>query len=238
MKNSTIKPKEKPCKGTGVAIGHGCGKETMHRIYGLCKMKCYPNWLMNTDNGKVKMQRAMIKATKAIRLDSKALDKATRENLKTLSEWKKDLQIEINRIVQAIDKNWPCIATGATTGKRNSGHYISIGSNDTIRFHLENIWNQSEHSNTWKSGDTLRYQDGIVYLYGQEYLNRLNRLKMIHPVKLSIDDLKQKIKIARKILRELRSLDKTYSLAERIELRVKYNLELGIYDPKYCVFEK
>ena len=152
-----------------------------------------------------------------------------KDKIKTFSEWKNDLQKEINTIVRLIDENHPCIATGANTGKKNAGHYIGVGANDTLRFHLENIWIQSEHSNMWKSGDTLRYQDGIISLYGKEYLNRLNSFKMIEPIKLSIEDIKEKIPICRSIIKWLRLQERTFTTKERIELRVKFNQQIGIY---------
>lgn len=155
-----------------------------------------------------------------------------RDKLKTLSEWKKDLQTEINSIVRQIDKGYPCIATNTTNGKANAGHYISVGSNDTLRFHLENIWLQSEHSNSYKSGDTIRYQNGIVALFGKEYLDYMNSLQQIKPLKLSIEDVKEKIPIARGILKWLKLQDRKFSHEERISLRKKFNYEIGIYKTK------
>jgi len=152
-----------------------------------------------------------------------------KEKLKTISEWKKELQIEINSIVRAIDKGYPCIATGSFDGKVNAGHYIGTLANPTIRFHLENIWLQSEHSNTWKSGDTIRYQQGIVSLYGKDYLEYMNSLQSIEPIKLSIQDVKEKIPIARSILKWIKLQDRKFSLEERISLRRKFNNDLGIY---------
>jgi len=152
-----------------------------------------------------------------------------REKLKTKGDYEKLLQKEINHIVRLIDIGWGCIATGALTGKFNGGHYLSVASNPTIRFHLENIWNQSEHSNMWKSGDTLRYQDGIVNLYGKEYLECLNSLKSIPPIKLSIDTIKEKISIARGIVKWLKLQDRKFNKEERIELRKRFNEDLGIY---------
>lgn len=152
-----------------------------------------------------------------------------REKLKTLSEWKKDLQTEINSIVREIDKGHPCIATNTTNGKANAGHYIGVGANDTLRFHLENIWLQSEHSNSWKSGDTIRYQQGIVSLYGKDYLEYMNALQSIEPIKLSIQDVKEKIPIARSILKWIKLQNRKFSLEERISLRKRFNSELRIY---------
>ena len=154
---------------------------------------------------------------------------AIKDKLKTLSDWKKDLQTEINSIVREIDKGHACIATNTTNGKMNAGHYIGVGANSTLRFHLENIWLQSEHSNSWRSGDTIRYQQGIVSLYGKEYLEYMNSLQQINPLQLTIQDVKNKIPIARSILKWLKLQDRKFTLQERIDFRVKFNKEIGIY---------
>lgn len=152
-----------------------------------------------------------------------------KESLMTLSDHKKKLQTEINSIIREIDKGHACIATNSLNGKANAGHYFSIGSNPTLRFHLENIWLQSEHSNSWKSGDTIKYQQGIVNLYGKDYLEHMNSLQQIKPLKLSISDIENKIPIARSILKWLKLQDRKFTTQERLELRKKYNLEIGIY---------
>lgn len=177
------------------------------------------------------IKKAMEKARAKNKIKDKAETKVLREKLKTLSDWKNDFQKEINAIVREIDRGHPCIATNTMEGKRNAGHYQSIGSNDTLRFHLENIWIQSEHSNMWKSGDTLRYQDGIISLYGKEYLERLNSLKTIQPIKLSIEEIKEKIPICRSILKWLKLQDRIFTTQERLELRKEFNDKINIYNP-------
>jgi len=224
-----IKPKEKACFGLGIAKGYGCGKLTMHRINGLGKMCCYNSFLLDTEPGRIKLAKSMIKAKSIVKSEQRSNDNMLREKLKTKGDYEKLLQKEVNLIVRLIDSGWGCIATGALTGKFNGGHYLSVASNPTIRFHLENIWNQSEHSNMWKSGDTLRYQDGIVNLYGKEYLERLNSLKSIQPIKLSIDTIKEKISIAREIVKWIKLQERQFTKEERIELRKRFNYELGIY---------
>lgn len=152
-----------------------------------------------------------------------------KEKLKTLSDWKNELQKEINTIVRLIDKGHGCIATGAVTGKQNAGHYVGVQANPTTRYHLENIWLQSEHSNMWKSGDTLRYQDGITKLYGKDYLEYLNLLRNTPSVKLTVEQIKEKIPICRTIIKELKSEDRMFDTNERLSLRIKYNKMIGIY---------
>lgn len=153
-----------------------------------------------------------------------------KEKLKTLSDWKKEFQTEINSIVRTIDKGYPCIATNTTNGKMNAGHYIGVGANDTLRFHLENIWIQSEHSNSWKSGDTIRYQNGIVATFGKDYLDYMNSLQQIKPIKLTISDVKEKIPIARGILKWLKLQERKFTVAERISLRKEFNTKIGLYN--------
>ena len=180
--------------------------------------------------GKEFQLNARIKsALKKVRNDEKEKFAVMKENIKTLSQWKNDLQKEINAIVREIDKGHPCIATGTMEGKRNAGHYIGIGANQTLRFHLENIWNQSEHSNMWKSGDTIRYQEGIIKLYGKCYLDYLNSLQSLKIIKLDIEDIKLAISKSRGILKWLKLQDRIFTTEERLELRKRFNIEIGIY---------
>lgn len=143
--------------------------------------------------------------------------------------YKNDLQILINEIARLIDKGQPCIATGATTGKMNAGHYVAVSANDTIRFNLHNIHIQSEHSNSHKAGDTLRYQDGIKRIYGEDYLEMMNDLRKTPLIKLSVNDIKEKIVIAREIIKELKVADKSFEPRNRIKIRTLLNNRLGIY---------
>lgn len=183
-----------------------------------------------TESKNILIKKAMEKVKFSKEKKSRQETKVLRDKLKTLSDWKNDLQKEINTIVREIDKGHPCIATGTMEGKRNAGHYISIGANQTLRFHLENIWNQSEHSNMWKSGDTLRYQEGIVKLYGKGYLEYLNSLQSLKTINITIDEIKEKISIARSIVKWLKLQDREFTTEERLQLRKKFNEQLGIYN--------
>lgn len=151
------------------------------------------------------------------------------ENNKTLSAWMEDLQDVVNAIIKLIDFKVPCIATNVLTGKRNSGHYYEKTAVPHIRFHLNNLHIQSEHSNRWKRGDLMRYREGLEYVYGLDYLKRVEALKELPAPEFTIDYVKEKIVIARKIVKELKKVERVYSTEERIELRNKYNEELGIY---------
>lgn len=156
--------------------------------------------------------------------------KALKEKNKTLSDWKKELQTEINHIIRLIDNGCPCIAIGKTTGKRNAGHYYSVGSNPTLRFHLDNIHIQSEYSNTYKSGDSINYMNGLIRTYGKDYFDYVSGLKSLQPINLTVNDLKEKIKIARQIVKEMsNNYDCQFTSEDRLGLRNEFNNRIGIY---------
>ena len=152
-----------------------------------------------------------------------------KKKLMSLSDWKNQHQTEINAIIREIDKGHGCIATGSHQGQMHAGHYFSVGSNPTLRFHLENIWIQSMHSNSWKGGDTIRYQEGIIALYGKGYLDYLNSLQSIKPLQLSKSDIEEKIPIARGILKWLKLQNRKFTNEERLSLRIEFNKKLQIY---------
>jgi len=152
-----------------------------------------------------------------------------KDELKSKSQWENDLQTEINLIVKHIDKGWPCISSGNLTGKRNAGHLWSVGSNRTIRFHLLNIFNQSEYDNGNRGGAPLEYMQGIKNTFGNELWEEIESLKAHPPIKQTIPEIREKISIARGVVKELARADKLYSLEERIYLRREINKRIGIY---------
>ena len=125
--------KEKICKGQGLALGYGCGKmvNVSNRVYGLGKMCCYANWLTTSENGKIKMQKAILKVKPPVVKFNEA--KARIET----TDWNKKAQTKINLIVRLIDKGSFCHSTKKPLNdKFDAGHFYSVGSNNSIRFFL------------------------------------------------------------------------------------------------------
>jgi len=147
----------------------------------------------------------------------------------------KILQPVINEIARLVDFGQPCIAT-ENYGKENGGHYISVGANRTICLNLHNIHIQSFESNHWKSGDTLKYQGGIRKVYGEDYLEYMDCLQKHPPIQLRKNMMIEIYENACKIRTKLRKNEKIRSPKERIELRNQINIELGIYQEEYCIF--
>lgn len=166
------------------------------------------------------------KAEKEWRKEKKIL----KNELKTLSEWKSDLQKEINKIIRILDKNWPCISSGRTTGQIQAGHLLSTAAFPALRFNLFNIYGQSAMDNNHKSGNPLEYQIRLIELFGQEHYDMIMSLKGEYPLlKLSIDEIKEKIPICRGIIKWLDLQDRQFTLEERISLRKEFNEKIGIY---------
>lgn len=220
--------KEKKCKGTGIAKGYGCGKPTAFRVYGLGKMCCYANWLLNSENGKIKVAKLSLKVSKP-----KFDYKKAKENT---TDWNKKLQKKINLIVRLIDYNQPCPAKGKLANQMHAGHVFSRGSNPNLRYNLHNIHRQSAQSNHFQNEDGL-FRDGLTKEYGISYYEFISNLRASDKLKITTIEYINLYKIASKIALFLKKDVKEYTLLERIELRNKYNLELNIYDNIFCFFD-
>ena len=221
----SILVKKKICKiGTSKAKGFiGCGSID-YLNWGLCP-ECKKKFLTTTNEGQELIIKYTLKAKKQINCERK---EQLKEELKTISDYKKILQTEINKLVRIIDYGCKCIATGLN-GKMSAGHFHSVGSNETLRYNLHNIHRQSFHSNSARAGDHVRYSNGLINEYGKDYYNYVMfDLQTIDIIKLKIYEIKEATKIVRKIIKEMPE-SAVYTKAERIELRTKYNLEIGIY---------
>ncbi len=165
-----------------------------------------------------------------------AVEKKERlDKLKTYSDWKSDLEDLMREIVRLIDKGNDCISCGAKTTKINpaqAGHRWAKGSYDTIRFHLLNMWVQGSCCNKHKSGNLDGYDDAILRIYGRGVLDYIKYdLRQIQALKLSIPEIKEKIEIAKQIIKELKAVNlENLGYKVRLELRKEYNSRLGIYD--------
>lgn len=164
----------------------------------------------------------------------KKLNLKLKESLKTLGDYKKELQIEVNKIVRLIDEGCVCISCGINYGQFQAGHYRSVGGWDNLRFNLHNNFNQCAQCNNQKSGNLVNYREGIVYTFGDSQMAYIDDLNVIYPiVKLNKDELAERTKRAKKIVKELIEANKSAKLPrnaeDRIALRTKYNKMLDIY---------
>jgi len=160
--------------------------------------------------------------------------KQRKEKLKTLNDWCKDLETEINKIVRLIDKGNPCMMCSVHPMKKvNACHYHSVGSSPSLRFNLFNEWTGCESCNNHKGGNIHGYDILLIEKYGREkweYI-KFDLIRLYPYLGLTIPELKEKIKEARKIVKELKSIDllTPYPYSLRWSMREKYNKRLKIY---------
>lgn len=166
-------------------------------------------------------------------LNLKAEKKSLKDNT---TNWKNELQKEINKIVRIIDKDLLCLARNKG-GQIHAGHIYSRGSSPTIRYNLHNIHRQNAQSNHFQNDDGL-LREGLVNEYGQLYMDFISNLRQTTELKYKPNDYKEFTLKARKIVLRLKKLDLKYSLDNRIILRNKINIELGIYPNIFCIFNE
>ena len=208
-----MKPKKKKCKV--------CKSEfdQYNSLVSWCSSKCG----YELSQSKLKEKR-----TKEWRVEKKRL----RTNV---TDWKKSLQNEINKIVRLIDKDLSCLARN-TKGQMHAGHVYARGGNTNIRYNLHNIHRQSAQSNHFQNDDGL-LREGLSNEYGKEYMEFISDLRRTPVPKYSQQEYMEMYYKARKIVLRLKKSDINYSLKNRILLRNKINLEMGVYEEKYCIFE-
>ena len=233
-----IKVKEKKCKGTGRAIGYGCGELQIERVYGLGKKcRCYQNWLLNSLKGMEKINLTRISTKNKVDKEIKTRALIKRKKLyDNVTNWKNEFQKEINKIVRLIDNGLTCLAR-EKGGQIHAGHVYARGGNQYIRYNLHNIHRQNAQSNHFQNDDGL-LRDGVVREYGSDYMEFITNLKQTPKPNYINDDFQNFTENARKIVSRLKRLNLKYSLQKRLEIRNEINLELGFYEEKYCEYKK
>lgn len=156
------------------------------------------------------------------------------EKIKKPGKRKAELQDEINHIARLIDKGHSCISSGVEKYVANGGHFYSVGSFPALRYNLLNIFAQSVHDNKERGGNELMYMDRLKEIFGMEVFEEIESLKRRYKIlKLSVPDLKEKLAIARRIVRELekktKDIEVPFNTEERISMRHFYNSVLNIY---------
>lgn len=152
------------------------------------------------------------------------------EKLKTLSDYKSDLEKEVNAIVRLIDKGHECISGGFDNYVMHAGHLYSVGAFPSIRFNLLNIYGQSEHDNLHLHGNGAIYKERMVEVFGKAVAEEVENLKVKYPeLKASISEIKEATEIAKRIKKSLIKMDTYYEIEERINMRRVYNKMIGLY---------
>ena len=175
----------------------------------------------------------------AIAYANKRIERKKKAETKVLKEkttnWKNKLQTKVQEIARLIDKGQPCLSKKTTNCRFNGGHVFAKGREKQMRFSLHNIHRQSAQSNKWENDDA-NFRKGIIDEYGQRYFDFIESLKQTPQPHYKEIEYMEFYQRACNVANYLRKLNKEYTLQERIELRNDINIEIGIYEEKYCVF--
>lgn len=203
--------------------------KTKPRKCKFCKVKFLPTY--TTVQPVCSYKCAIAYSRRLEEKQDKARTKELRAKLETHSDYEEKLQKVVNAIARKIDEGKPCISSGRYKGLMNGGHYIAVAANNSIRFNLHNIHKQSFSDNHHKSSNRDGYDEGLKARYGQEYFEYVKyELTAQYPsIKLSIPELKEAIKNARRVLKELQYYTGKLSLPSLIDTRTYANQQIGIY---------
>ena len=164
----------------------------------VCSVKCAMAM------GKRKAEEKRKKLEKADRLEASRRMRERKEKLKSRSDWLKDLQRVFNEFIRLRDADLPCISCGRYhQGQWHAGHYRSVGACPELRFNEDNAHKQCSACNNHLSGNILEYRLGLIEKIGLERVEFLGR-KDHPPLKLSVEEIKDLIKVYRAKVRELK----------------------------------
>lgn len=147
------------------------------------------------------------------------------------TNWKNNLQKEVQKIARHIDYGLLCLARNKP-GQIHGGHIFSKGGHSNMRFDLHNIHRQSAQSNKWFSDDSL-LREKLQQEYGSDYFEMLKEMRNREQVKYSNEDYHSFYIKARKISNLLSKKNKDLvgprTVNDRMRLREEINKEIGIY---------
>ncbi|MFW9272796.1 recombination protein NinG [Glaesserella parasuis] len=152
---------------------------------------------------KIAQEKARQKAIEKRNREERAKIKATRERLKSRSEWLKDAQAVFNEYIRLRDKDEPCISCQRFhQGQYHAGHYRTVKAMPELRFNEDNVHKQCSACNNHLSGNITEYRINLVRKIGAE---RVEALESYHPpVKWSVEDCKEIIKTYRAKIKGLK----------------------------------
>lgn len=130
-----------------------------------------------------------IQSAKKLEKKQKAQRKVMKENVKTYSDWVKELQVIFNTFIRLRDKDKQCICCEKWLyGKYDAGHYFPTGSYPMLRFDEFNTHGQTVHCNRDKHGNLAEYTIHLPTRIGTKEFEAL-KVRRLTPRKYSIPEL-------------------------------------------------
>lgn len=142
----------------------------------------------------------------AIKRADRRETKARKEKLKKPSEWKRDAQVWFNKFIRIRDEAEPCISCQRHhNGQYHAGHFRTVKAAPELRFNELNCHKQCSVCNNHLSGNLLKYRANLI---NKTDLATVEWLEGKHePLKLTIDEIKELIKVYQKKCKQLEKGD-------------------------------
>ena len=174
FKSKNMKVKQKPCKGTGKAKGHGCGEIKFAHRYGLCT-QCFAKWLYNTPDGLKMLSDAAIKASSdRISLEKAFKEKKERVGLTTILD---SVEQICHKYIRLRDEGKPCAACGAPySSDFQASHCYKAELYSSLRFNEFNIHGGCIGCNIYKDGNIDVYKVRLPMIIGEAKAEELRLL--------------------------------------------------------------
>jgi hypothetical protein len=137
------------------------------------------------------------------RIEWKQRKETIKKELLSRSDHLKIAQTAFNAYIRKRDEGKKCISCGTYNGKKNAGHFMSVGSTPELRFNEDNVHLQCERCNTHLSGNLLNYRINLIERIGVERVEFLER-KDHEPCKLTIEEIQAITKKYRNKLKNIK----------------------------------
>jgi hypothetical protein len=168
-----IPQKQKPCNGTGKAIGFkGCKNLSFKRTNGLCD-SCLYDFYTTDERGKIIFQKRKIQIKSKNDKEEKAVLK---DKVKTLSQFEAEAKKSFQKWIRLRDKDLPCVSCGSTESDTfDGGHFKKAEIYSGVIFDERNVNKQCRRCNRFLNGNELLYREGLIKRFGEDFVKELEQ---------------------------------------------------------------
>ena len=213
-----IPPNKKKCKGTGKALGCGCGELVYTHKYGLCK-DCFKDWLFS-EAGKETLNKSIIRGKKKSHIEKKKEFKKLKIESKSIASLIQEARQPFQKLIRIRDHGQNCICCDGplsfNISDYDAGHYLKAELYTGLIFHPDNVHAQTVYCNKYSHGNESGYSEGLKRRIGISRYNSLNESK--DSLKSFKWDRYKLIELKEYYIKELRLVEKGLKNIEEVDL--------------------
>lgn len=163
--SATLKPKRCKAKSCGIVF------EPRNSMQCVCSGFC------GLTLAAAKREQAETKKRQAAR----KADREKRYELRPLKWFHAKTKDAVHKYIRTRDAAEPCISCGCTWAAQwDAGHYVSVGSDSSLRYDFANIHKQCSVCNQHKSANLILYRKNLIPKIGGAEVDRLEGPQPVH----------------------------------------------------------